>query len=121
MREDIVGGLRNALDRGETLEHAIQTFVNAGYNLTEVREAANYATGGTLASLTHVPIKKTTEQKPTIKKLENHLPKQKIKTKSKISWKAFVLVGLLLVLVGVLVSTLIFRESIMDFLKTTMG
>ncbi len=41
MKEEIIGGLRNALDRNETIEKAMQTFINAGYSATEVREAAS--------------------------------------------------------------------------------
>ncbi len=40
MREDLVGGLRNALERGVPIEAAIQSFVTAGYKDTDVREAA---------------------------------------------------------------------------------
>ncbi len=39
MREDIVAGLRNALERGASLEQAVQSFINAGYNPAEVQEA----------------------------------------------------------------------------------
>jgi|TARA_Y100000310_G_C20224838_1_gene597434 hypothetical protein len=117
MREDIIGGLKNALDRGETIEQAIRTFVNAGYNLTEVREASQYATEGTLASLTHPVEKKEVEQKKHLKKLETVVPNKKTKSKHKISWKVYFLVSLLFVLVGVLTLTLFYRESVMDFLK----
>ena len=119
MRDDIVGGLRNALDRGETLEQATQTFVNAGYNSTEVQEAAKYATGGTLSSLIHKPLEKTPEQKPIVKQLTKQISKQK--SKSKTSWKAFLLVGLLLALVGVLILTLVFKEQLMNFLQTSLS
>ncbi|MEK6844539.1 MAG: hypothetical protein AABX83_03905 [Nanoarchaeota archaeon] len=40
MREDIVTGLKNAVQRGETLEKAVQSFINAGYNPVEVKQAA---------------------------------------------------------------------------------
>ncbi len=40
MQNEIAAGLHNALERGEPLEHAIQTFVNAGYNPQEVQAAA---------------------------------------------------------------------------------
>ena len=121
MREDIIGGLKNALDRGETIEQAIKTFVNAGYNLTEVRESAQYATEGTLASLTHPVEKKEIEQKKHIKKLETQVPNKKTKPKYKVSWKVYLLVSLLFVLIGVLTLTLFYRESIMDFLKMTFN
>ena len=40
MREDIVRGLKNAIERGEPLEKAVQSFINAGYNPVEVKQAA---------------------------------------------------------------------------------
>ena len=41
MREDIYGGLKNALEHGDSLEKAIRSFINAGYKESEVRETAN--------------------------------------------------------------------------------
>lgn len=41
MKEEIVGGIRNALSHGESIEKAVQTFINAGYSPHEVREAAS--------------------------------------------------------------------------------
>ena len=38
-REDIVGGLKNAIERGENPEDAARSFINAGYNEKEVDEA----------------------------------------------------------------------------------
>lgn len=43
--EEIIGGLVNAVERGETLQNAMQTFVNAGYDpqfLFKVSERAYY-------------------------------------------------------------------------------
>jgi len=40
MKEDILGGLQAALSRGETLQQAMQSFYNAGYDLNEIQEAA---------------------------------------------------------------------------------
>src|SRR3989344_1349632 len=40
MKEEIVGGLKNALERGSYLEQAVQSFINAGYNAAEIRDAA---------------------------------------------------------------------------------
>jgi len=40
MREDILGGLRLALIRGETLKKAMMTFYNAGYKKNDIEEAA---------------------------------------------------------------------------------
>lgn len=40
MRDEILVGMRNAIERGENIERAVQSFINAGYNPFEVREAA---------------------------------------------------------------------------------
>ena len=45
MKEEIVSGLRNALERGESIEQASQTFINAGYNPFEVRAATQMISG----------------------------------------------------------------------------
>ena len=42
VRDDIVGGLKNAIERGSGLEKAKATFVNAGYNADEVDEAGKF-------------------------------------------------------------------------------
>jgi hypothetical protein len=74
MREDIVRGLKNAIERGEPLEKAVQSFINAGYNPVEVKRAAEDLTGGTTAiinsygeqpgmrNLPQPPVKATTPQ-----------------------------------------------------------
>lgn len=60
MREDIVAGIKNAYERGESMPRAIQTFINAGYNRQEVEEAARY-----VSSLYN----SSTEQKPSYQEL----------------------------------------------------
>ncbi len=47
MIEEIAGGLKNALERGASLDQAVQSFINAGYNPVEVRQAAQ--------SLSYIP------------------------------------------------------------------
>jgi hypothetical protein len=37
--QELIGGLKNALDRGETLEKAKQSFLNAGYKQNEINAA----------------------------------------------------------------------------------
>ena len=39
MGDEIYYGLKNALERGQSLNAAVQSFINAGYNPAEVREA----------------------------------------------------------------------------------
>ena len=123
MREDIAGGLRNALERGETMEQAVRTFINAGYLEKEVRDALEYASSGTLESLTNVSSSTSINKKPSIKKLENKKPQEKIKTKRKsfLGLKIFILGGALLILIGILFSTVYFREQILSFFTDKFG
>ncbi|MDO8459719.1 MAG: hypothetical protein Q7S74_01285 [Nanoarchaeota archaeon] len=46
MRDEIVAGIKNAVDRGSSVEEAAQSFVNAGYNPQEVLEATQFILGG---------------------------------------------------------------------------
>ena len=48
VREDIVAGLKNAVERGYPLETAKQAFLNAGYSRQEVEEAAAYLSRGAI-------------------------------------------------------------------------
>ncbi len=40
VRQDLITALRNALERGETLEEARLSLLNANYNSSEIEEAA---------------------------------------------------------------------------------
>mgnify|MGYP001579571478 CR=1 FL=1 len=40
-KDEIAAGIRNAMERGSSVEDAIQSFINAGYNPNEVEEAAS--------------------------------------------------------------------------------
>lgn len=42
VNEDILTALRNAINHGESLEAAIDTIINSGYNPREVKETANF-------------------------------------------------------------------------------
>lgn len=49
MREEIVAGLKNAIARGSSIEQATQSFINAGYNPSEVSEAANFLSNSAMS------------------------------------------------------------------------
>ncbi len=55
MKEEIIAGIQNAIERGESLENAVQSFINAGYNSQEVREAAQSFTMGASTFLNSSP------------------------------------------------------------------
>lgn len=49
MTDEIVGGIRNALERGNSIEEAVQSFIDAGYNPDEVRESAEMIAKGSVS------------------------------------------------------------------------
>ena len=51
MREEILFGLKNAMERGDSLEKAVQSYINAGYNPMEIRAAANMLSEGTVTDI----------------------------------------------------------------------
>jgi len=48
VNQELVTALQNSVDRGESLQDAIQILVNSGYNAREVQEASNFVGGGVL-------------------------------------------------------------------------
>ncbi len=140
MREDIIGGLRNALEKGASLEEAIKSFTNAGYPEAEVREAATavQSSGLAMTALPQVPKKiviplvnlgqqnvpfvkqqPIAPQKPVMQQPQQ-LPQTNVtqsRPKRKLHWLAIILVSILLLLVGILILTVLFQDSIVLFLK----
>ena len=46
MKEEIISGIKNAMQRGSSYESAVQSFINAGYSEGDVREAGKSLSGG---------------------------------------------------------------------------
>ena len=46
MNEEIFGGFKNAVEQGASIEEVTQSFINAGYNSSEVKETANFISKG---------------------------------------------------------------------------
>jgi hypothetical protein len=46
MNEEIIAGLKNAMERGASVEDAARSFINAGYNASEVNESAAFLSQG---------------------------------------------------------------------------
>lgn len=136
MRDDILGGLKNALERGSSLEDAIRSFINAGYPEAEVREAAQaiQPTGTTMTALPQVPKKTliplTIAHRPPIQPInpiktlsvepiqQKPLIQQPFKPKRKTPWLLIALISVLVILLAVLGVSILFREQIVLFLRT---
>ena len=120
MREDIYGSLKNALERGATMEEAIRSLINSGYSEADVRETADQITPGAISTITPI----TTQQfSPHKLPRESFRPPslQKVSTTKfvrKRTGKIIFLVILLLVLVGLLLLTILFRERVVNFLMS---
>ena len=126
MREDIIGSLKNALERGATMKQAIQSLINSGYNDVEVREAANQMSPGAISTLSPklsakpaVPINSSM---PPPQKLPTPLVRQPIRQSSgkRVSSRKMgniiLLLIILIILIGVLGATIIFRDQVIGFL-----
>lgn len=50
VRDDIVGGLKVALSKGHSLQEAMQSFYNAGYDKPEIEEAARFLQSNNISS-----------------------------------------------------------------------
>lgn len=55
MREEIIAGLRNAIERGQSIQQAMQSMINAGYQASEIQEASNYVNLGATGAMQQVP------------------------------------------------------------------
>jgi hypothetical protein len=117
MRRDIYGGLKNAVERGEPIEKAIQSFLNAGYSDVEVREAADQLTPSSIALIKpEVHTSQQTQQK-YFKPVS--LERKMVKPKKPIG-RIILLSLILIILLGALTATILFRQAIIDFISNML-
>jgi len=64
MNEEIVGGLKSAIDRGESLKKAMMTFYNAGYKKEQIEEAAQFLSQNPTASPVQILQPSVSAEKP---------------------------------------------------------
>ena len=114
MKEDIIGGLKNAMDRGYTLDAAIQSFINAGYSVNEVKEAASNLSTGALSILQ--PSSPQLIQDKAIQEINPEYHANPLES-NKMNWKIFLLIVLLIVILGLGALLLIFKENAIEFLS----
>ncbi len=137
MRDDIVGMLKNAIERGGRPEQIAQSLINSGYNAMEVQQALSFVTGGTLSSLNAPPAQQSAmrpltqaaiqqrQQLPAVPappsqyaqyaQYPRPLPMMRQAPSGPGPAKLIVLIFTLLILVGGLVSAIIFKDKIIDF------
>ena len=110
MKEDIIGGLKNAMDRGYTLDAAIQSFINAGYSVNEVKEAASNLSTGALSIL------QPSDSQGAVQEINPEYHANPLESK-KMNWKIFILIIILIIVLGLGTTLLIFKERAIEFLS----
>jgi len=80
MDDELRGGLRNALERGQSLNDAAQSFIRAGYNPADVKAAADSLMQGAISTIETKPsISIPVSQAPSLPSLppstEEKMPK----------------------------------------------
>jgi hypothetical protein len=75
--EELVGGIRNALERGQKIEDIKKSFISAGYGPEEVNVAAQRSrSGGTQPIPEQIPIPTGQRPIPLQKSAPTRIPKQ---------------------------------------------
>ena len=98
MKEEIISGLRNATQRGTPIEIAMQSFINAGYSETDVKEAVESLSIG-LGGVSEIIRVNTPENKEINNK--NDLPAvPKPKENKKLLAIILVIIGFIILVVG---------------------
>lgn len=145
MRADIFGALKNAVEKGEPIEKAVRSFINAGYNENEVREAAQALSSGasprafivkqpqplqpqsqpSLQSQDQWPLQKQEMQgiknnannliAPTYNTMPSKKELDRIKSRGP-DFKLIMLISVLLILIFVLIASFLFKAQIINFL-----
>lgn len=132
MNEEIIAGIKNALERGESLDEAMQSFINSGYKSVEVREAVNSLTGSATplmnpgASVQQMPMSPQAvsssslgSEASVVQPASQSSPFAIAPIPLKVSGgtdkkKVIFLVVLLLVLVGILIATVLYKDKILS-------
>ena len=98
MKEEIMPGLKSAIERGSSLESAMQSFINAGYSEVDVKDAAeSLSTGlGGISEIIRVDIPENKEISD-----KNNLPTLPVKNKGGNKWLVIILIIVGLVVAGV--------------------
>lgn len=133
VREDILGGLKSATERGESLEKAMKTFHNAGYKKEDIEEAAqsfqkiqNTISQTSIVEKTIKPLNKIQPQvtnkendaHKTIQKISNY-GKEKPKSGNKILILGAIFIALFLI--GSVIIGLLFKEELINLIKNFLG
>lgn len=137
VRDDLFGGLKLALSKGETLRKAMITLYNAGYKKEEIEDAAKLLQEQLRNKQVQLSKQFSKPKKVFKKTLQKQIKPKKISIKeNQISpskqissygnslqsyqinrMTLIILISFLILLVGTLITVLLFRQSIVEFLN----
>lgn len=123
VRQDIIAGIKNAVERGYSFEQAKKVLINSGYNINDINETYNYLTGGAL-SAENLPAFKTPNIPENTNLNQNYpsLPKTpEIKNKKTFPWTVVILSSILILLIICLILVFAFSDKIATFFSNTFG
>ncbi|MFH1801228.1 MAG: hypothetical protein ABH804_00095 [archaeon] len=120
VREDILGGLRTAVSKGETLRQAMITFFNAGYKKEDIESSAKKF---------HEQMYRVSQKQEPQQVVSRFMQSVKVQPVQAVSGYAqpvqkqsnyiiIVLISILLVLLGSLAVTIIYKTQIISFLNS---
>ncbi len=103
MNEEILAGIKNARERGFSIEEAARSFINAGYNPSEVKEVATFLSRG----ISPLPI---TTKETAVSALNEEI-KEKPKS-SRAVWITIIILALIITILAIVL--LFFKEKILN-------
>lgn len=114
MNEEILSGLKIAAERGFAPERSAQSFINAGYSPSEVREAATFLAKGftPLPRAPNEPAVSATLAIPAASTVvaKTDQPKKELSPRTK--WIIIILIAL--VVLGLIIPMLLFRDQFLN-------
>ena len=141
MKDEILGGLKSAMSRGDSLQQAMQSFYNAGYDKKDIEEAAralhsqlhqeqikkplkqvgkSQESMGAQQPISSKTQKQVMQPQKTIQKVSDYdsvNQKEKNPRKKRIILIAFLLTILLVILAGIF----FFRENLLGLFNRFFG
>jgi hypothetical protein len=101
MNEEILAGIKNALEHGFLIEEAANSFINAGNNPAEVKEVVSFISKG----ISPLPsLLKTTETS-----VQKEVALEKKPKSSRLKWILIILTAL--VVIGLILSFVLFKDK----------
>jgi len=117
VRKDLIAGLKNAIERGYSLEQAKQSFITAGYNREDVEEAVQFMQSGSIIASPEIQMPASAVEPSKQRQIPEKQQAQKqilqtVVPKRKFNWKVIFLIIILMILIVIFILTLVFRDKI---------